>query len=108
MQLWSAQSQLATHFCPTAHPGQVPPPQSMSVSAPSATPFVHVTRGGDESTTGCDESVAASGTGSGGGVWPTGEPLDSSSSEPVAHAGASSPKIKATPFQRMGPELSAG
>jgi hypothetical protein len=36
----STQSLFTLHFLPSAHAGQVPPPQSMSVSLPSLKPSV--------------------------------------------------------------------
>jgi hypothetical protein len=41
-QLPVVQSAFTTHVSPSAHGGQVGPPQSTSVSAPSFTPSVHV------------------------------------------------------------------
>jgi hypothetical protein len=42
VQIWFLQSESVEHDAPSSHAGQLPPPQSLSVSAPSDTPSVQL------------------------------------------------------------------
>jgi hypothetical protein len=102
-QLLSLQSVGITQRFPTAHAAQAPPPQSTSVSVPSTTALAHPGSGGPESIPGVVASVPASERWVGGGRFCVdGEPPESSSSDPVAHAGVIAPRTRTKLSHRIG------